>query len=150
MSGKGLVVEDVCCVRSGVFGRDPSCVNRVLRLAVFVGFSPIKWQTRSQQLSASIVVTGLSRHGRTCPCCSISPHETLHQLKQTRGVDLWIAVQCFWFFLAGNRILRSQRSRRFPTGKSRKPRSQTSSTPNINPLLTATARTWPFWLIAPA
>jgi len=45
------------------------------------------------------------------------PHGVLRQLEQIRGAKLWTAVQCFWFFLTGDRIVRNQRSRGLRPGK---------------------------------
>ena len=92
---------------------------------------------------------GVSRHG--CTLVPVVPFQyaAIRKLEQIRGIRLWSAIQCFWLFLAGNRVVRSQCSGGFRPGKSRKTRSRTSST-DINPRLTATARTWSFRLIAQA
>jgi len=45
------------------------------------------------------------------------PHGVLRQLEQIWSTKLWTAVQCFWFFLTGDRIVRNQRCRRLCPGK---------------------------------
>lgn len=75
---------------------------------------------QSVWVGTSIAVTCVSRHDRALvPVVSFS-HEAFCQLEQICGIKLRAVIQCLGIFLARNRIVRSQRSRRHCPGKSRR------------------------------